>query len=55
MENQTAGASKDAHKAVVIITDGDPSDTDRNTKSIETYEHKQIIRIVIGVSLNTFC
>ncbi|XP_015231297.1 PREDICTED: integrin alpha-M-like [Cyprinodon variegatus] len=48
-ENQTAGASEDAAKAVVIITDGDPSDTDRNHKSVETYERKEIVRIVIGV------
>ncbi|KAM4750891.1 integrin alpha-L [Anableps anableps] len=49
LENKTAGASKDAIKAVVIITDGNPSDLDRNYKSIETYKRKEIIRVVIGV------
>ncbi|XP_035992986.1 integrin alpha-L-like [Fundulus heteroclitus] len=49
LENQAAGASKDATKAVVIITDGDPSDLDTRLKSVETYERKKIIRIVIGV------
>uniref|UniRef100_A0A3Q2Q6N6 Integrin alpha-L-like n=1 Tax=Fundulus heteroclitus TaxID=8078 RepID=A0A3Q2Q6N6_FUNHE len=49
LENQAAGASKYATKAVVIITDGDPSDLDTRLKSVETYERKKIIRIVIGV------
>uniref|UniRef100_A0A3Q2Q3N0 Integrin alpha-L n=1 Tax=Fundulus heteroclitus TaxID=8078 RepID=A0A3Q2Q3N0_FUNHE len=49
LENQAAGASKDATKAVVIITDGDPSDLDTRLKSVKTYESKKIIRIVIGV------
>ncbi|KAK5602537.1 hypothetical protein CRENBAI_009745 [Crenichthys baileyi] len=51
LENQTAGASKDATKAVVIITDGNPSDRDANYKSVETYERKKIIRVVIGVKI----
>uniref|UniRef100_A0A3Q2NSJ3 Integrin alpha-L-like n=1 Tax=Fundulus heteroclitus TaxID=8078 RepID=A0A3Q2NSJ3_FUNHE len=55
LENQAAGASKYATKAVVIITDGDPSDLDTRLKSVETYERKKIIRIVIGVSLNMLC
>ncbi|XP_054897377.1 integrin alpha-D isoform X2 [Poeciliopsis prolifica] len=51
LENETAGASKDANKAVVIITDGDPSDLDKNFKSVETYNRKEIIRVVIGVKV----
>ncbi|KAF7225371.1 integrin alpha-L isoform X1 [Nothobranchius furzeri] len=47
-EDPNAGGSPDASKAVVIITDGDPSDTDKND-IVQTYEKKKIIRVVIGV------
>ncbi|XP_034044085.1 integrin alpha-X [Thalassophryne amazonica] len=47
LENQTAGASPDATKVVILITDGDP--TDKNNQDIETYDAKNIIRFVIGV------
>ncbi|XP_047198115.1 integrin alpha-L [Hippoglossus stenolepis] len=48
LENPAAGASPDAIKVLVIITDGDPSDRDYGI--IEEYNDKQIIRFVIGVS-----
>ena len=48
-ENQAAGASPDATKVLVIITDGDPSDRDRNG-IVKKYNDKEIIRLVIGVS-----
>ncbi|XP_059199834.1 integrin alpha-M-like [Centropristis striata] len=48
LENPAAGASPDATKVVVVITDGDPSDKDRNG-IIATYDQKSIIRFVIGV------
>uniref|UniRef100_A0A3Q1H080 VWFA domain-containing protein n=1 Tax=Anabas testudineus TaxID=64144 RepID=A0A3Q1H080_ANATE len=48
LENSTAGASADATKVLVLITDGDPSDTDRH-KIIERYNSKNIIRFVIMV------
>ncbi|XP_071396311.1 integrin alpha-L-like [Centroberyx affinis] len=49
-ENQAAGASPDATKVLVIITDGDPSDPDSRTDSIiKKYDSKNIIRFVIGV------
>ncbi|CAL8270100.1 unnamed protein product [Gadus morhua 'NCC'] len=47
-ENQAAGASPDATKVLVIITDGDPSDRDRNG-IVKKYNDKEIIRLVIGV------
>ncbi|XP_060942973.1 integrin alpha-M-like [Limanda limanda] len=47
LENQTAGASPDAIKVLVIITDGDPSDRDNGI--IKKYDKKHIIRFVIGV------
>uniref|UniRef100_A0A8C6MJH4 Integrin alpha-L-like n=1 Tax=Nothobranchius furzeri TaxID=105023 RepID=A0A8C6MJH4_NOTFU len=50
-EDPNAGGSPDASKAVVIITDGDPSDTDKND-IVQTYEKKKIIRVVIGVGKN---
>lgn len=49
LENPGAGASPDATKVLVLITDGDPSDTDRNG-IIKKYGAKNIIRFVIGVS-----
>ncbi|XP_014849188.1 PREDICTED: integrin alpha-L-like [Poecilia mexicana] len=51
LENKAAGASKDANKAVVIITDGDPSELDKTYRSVETYNRKEIIRVVIGVKI----
>ncbi|KAM8878943.1 integrin alpha-L [Spinachia spinachia] len=50
LENPKAGASTDATKVVVLITDGDPSDTDRND-IIKRYDDKNIIRFVIGVKV----
>ncbi|XP_022049037.1 integrin alpha-D [Acanthochromis polyacanthus] len=47
-ENPKAGASPDAIKVVVLITDGDPSDFDRD-KTIASYDKKNIVRFVIGV------
>ncbi|XP_059903388.1 integrin alpha-L-like [Gadus macrocephalus] len=47
-ENQAAGASPDATKVLVTITDGDPSDRDRNG-IVKKYDEKEIIRLVIGV------
>ncbi|XP_072240244.1 integrin alpha-M [Leuresthes tenuis] len=46
-ENSTAGASADAIKALVIITDGDPSDP--KTNITEIYDEKNIVRFVIGI------
>ncbi|KAM4584239.1 integrin alpha-M [Odontesthes bonariensis] len=46
-ENPAAGASADAVKALVIITDGDPSDQKSNI--IEKYDEKNIVRFVIGI------
>ncbi|XP_071245053.1 integrin alpha-X-like isoform X1 [Salvelinus alpinus] len=50
-ENQTAGATADATKVLVIITDGNPSDTDRKFNSIKRSDDKNIIRFVIGVKI----
>uniref|UniRef100_A0A3B5LVR3 VWFA domain-containing protein n=1 Tax=Xiphophorus couchianus TaxID=32473 RepID=A0A3B5LVR3_9TELE len=50
LENESAGASKNANKAVVIITDGDPSDLDKSFQSVATYNRKEITRVVIGVN-----
>ncbi|KAM3864688.1 integrin alpha-L [Diretmus argenteus] len=47
-ENRTAGASPDSTKVLVIITDGDPTDKDKDG-IIQTYDKKNIIRFVIGV------
>ncbi|CAB1344937.1 unnamed protein product, partial [Coregonus sp. 'balchen'] len=47
-ENQAAGATADATKVLVVITDGKPSDTDRNVNSIKRSDEKNIIRFVIG-------
>ncbi|XP_027872214.1 integrin alpha-L [Xiphophorus couchianus] len=51
LENESAGASKNANKAVVIITDGDPSDLDKSFQSVATYNRKEITRVVIGVKI----
>ncbi|XP_044044763.1 integrin alpha-L-like isoform X2 [Siniperca chuatsi] len=48
LENSGAGASPDATKVLVLITDGDPSDADRDD-IIKRYNDKNIIRFVIGV------
>ncbi|XP_017297102.1 integrin alpha-D [Kryptolebias marmoratus] len=48
LENPASGASPDATKALVVITDGDPSDSDTNN-IVKQYDGKDIIRIVIGV------
>ncbi|KAI3352734.1 hypothetical protein L3Q82_019312 [Scortum barcoo] len=47
-ENPATGASPDATKVVVLITDGDPSDSDKD-HIIKRYDDKKIIRFVIGV------
>lgn len=47
-DNKAAGASPDATKALILITDLDPSDTDRKG-IIKKYDEKNIIRLVIGV------
>ncbi|XP_019121695.1 integrin alpha-L [Larimichthys crocea] len=47
-ENPGAGATPDATKVLVIITDGDPSDADRHG-IIKKYDEKHITRFVIGV------
>ncbi|KAM6940479.1 integrin alpha-L-like [Xenentodon cancila] len=49
-ENSSAGATPDATKVLVLITDGDPSDRD-HSHIIKTYESKKIIRFVIGVKV----
>ncbi|XP_036940730.1 integrin alpha-L-like isoform X2 [Acanthopagrus latus] len=46
-ESPRAGASPDATKVLVLITDGDPSDSDNGI--IKRYNDKNIIRFVIGV------
>uniref|UniRef100_A0A4W5PEG2 VWFA domain-containing protein n=1 Tax=Hucho hucho TaxID=62062 RepID=A0A4W5PEG2_9TELE len=48
-ENQAAGATADATKVLVVITDGNPSDTDRKFDSIKRSDEKNIIRFIIGV------
>ncbi|KAK6269369.1 hypothetical protein J4Q44_G00393280, partial [Coregonus suidteri] len=47
-ENQAAGATADATKVLVVITDGNPSDTDKKFNSIKRSDEKNIIRFVIG-------
>uniref|UniRef100_A0A3P8ZRH4 VWFA domain-containing protein n=1 Tax=Esox lucius TaxID=8010 RepID=A0A3P8ZRH4_ESOLU len=47
-ENPTAGATPDATKVIVLITDGNPSDTDRKD-SIKRSNEKNIFRLIIGV------
>lgn len=48
LENPKAGASQDATKVLVLITDGDPSDRDKNNIT-ESYDKMNVIRFVIGV------
>ncbi|KAG7486286.1 hypothetical protein JOB18_028599 [Solea senegalensis] len=47
-ENPAVGASPDATKVLVMITDGDPSDSN-STMDIQRYVEKHIIRFVIAV------
>ncbi|XP_005755474.1 integrin alpha-L-like [Pundamilia nyererei] len=47
-DNPAAGSSPDVTKVLILITDGDPSDTDRNG-IIKRYDDKNIIRLVVGV------
>uniref|UniRef100_A0A6Q2ZJQ8 VWFA domain-containing protein n=1 Tax=Esox lucius TaxID=8010 RepID=A0A6Q2ZJQ8_ESOLU len=47
-ENPTAGATPDATKVIVLITDGNSSDTDRKD-SIKRSNEKNIFRLIIGV------
>ncbi|XP_028264897.1 integrin alpha-M [Parambassis ranga] len=47
-DSPDAGASPDATKVLVLITDGDPSDRDRDN-IIKRYNEKNIIRFVIAV------
>lgn len=53
LENPKAGASQDATKVLVLITDGDPSDRDRNNITAK-YDEMNIIRFVIGVGCDVF-
>ncbi|XP_077427955.1 integrin alpha-M [Vanacampus margaritifer] len=53
-ENKHAGASSDAMKVLVLITDGAPSDSDEDANYIvKTYTEKRIIRFVIGVKIES--
>uniref|UniRef100_A0A669CPS3 Integrin alpha-L n=1 Tax=Oreochromis niloticus TaxID=8128 RepID=A0A669CPS3_ORENI len=47
-DNNATGASPDATKVLILITDGDPSDTDKKG-IIKKYDEKNIIRLVIGI------
>ncbi|KAM7393612.1 hypothetical protein PAMP_020470 [Pampus punctatissimus] len=49
-ENPKAGASPDATKVLILITDGDPSDKDIKNINL-TYEEKNIKRFVIGIKV----
>ncbi|CAK6975744.1 integrin alpha-D [Scomber scombrus] len=52
LTNENAGASPDATKVLVLITDGDPSDNNK-LQIIEKYNELNIIRFVIGVKIKT--
>lgn len=52
-ENLDSGASQDAIKVLLLITDGDASDWDRYG-IIGKYEQKKITRFVIIVSFSIF-
>lgn len=54
MESPDAGASPDATKVLVMITDGDPSDGDVSG-ILKEYNDKNIIRFVIVVSYDLIC
>lgn len=45
-EKPSSGASRDATKVLILITDGDPSDIDTIT---DKYNKQNVIRFVIGV------
>ncbi|KAJ0050840.1 hypothetical protein NL108_008186, partial [Boleophthalmus pectinirostris] len=49
LNNTSNGGSSDATKVLVLITDGNPSDSDTTHKSIMKYDSMNIIRFVIGV------
>ncbi|KAK7930755.1 hypothetical protein WMY93_007150 [Mugilogobius chulae] len=49
LNNTSNGATEEATKVLVLITDGDPSDTDRQYGVFEKYDSMNIIRFVIGV------
>lgn len=53
-DNPDSGASPDATKVLLLITDGNPSDSDR-LGIIKTYEIKHIIRFVVMVSCAASC
>lgn len=53
-DNPDSGASPDATKVLLLITDGNPSDSDR-LGIIEKYEIKHIIRFVVMVSCAASC
>lgn len=48
-DSKIAGATPDATKVLVIITDGNPSDSDTKLQSVRRSDEKNIIRFVIGV------
>ncbi|XP_072318892.1 integrin alpha-M, partial [Eucyclogobius newberryi] len=48
LKNTSSGASDEATKVLVLITDGDPSDLDR-TGTLNRYDSMNIIRFIIGV------
>ncbi|KAL1006020.1 hypothetical protein UPYG_G00066870 [Umbra pygmaea] len=50
-DNRSAGATEKATKVLVIITDGDPSDTDTRFRSIKECNERNIIRFIIGVKV----
>lgn len=52
-DDPTAGGRKSASKVVVLITDGNPVDSNAKRDGVNilsTYEERNISRIVIGVS-----
>lgn len=51
-ENPDSGASPDATKVLILITDGDPSDRDNDSEITDKYNKKNVIRFVIGVGLD---
>ncbi|KAM9792574.1 integrin alpha-M [Neosynchiropus ocellatus] len=52
-DNTEVGASPDATKVLVLITDGNPTDEDTADNGIiQAYDRKSIIRFVIGVKIS---
>uniref|UniRef100_A0A3B3D5Z4 VWFA domain-containing protein n=1 Tax=Oryzias melastigma TaxID=30732 RepID=A0A3B3D5Z4_ORYME len=49
---ESAGATPGATQVLVLITDGDPSDTQKDVV-LTKYDQKNIIRFVIGVRINS--